>query len=110
PPVAAWVLLGTAVVGAGVGSAFGVVALNKKRDSESQCQPAGCTSTGASLLREANTAAWGADVGFAVSGAALVTAGVLFLTSRRTASARTLLHLAPTVGPRAVGVHVGGRW
>jgi hypothetical protein len=78
-PVLAWGLLGAAVVGAGVGTYFGLHAASKKDDSKGLCNASGCTSEGASLLHDANGAAWVSNIAFAIGGAALIGAIYLFV-------------------------------
>jgi hypothetical protein len=78
PPVLGWALVGVAILGIGAGTYFGLDAAKKKDDGESRCTPAGCTSEGASLLRQANGSAWGSNIGFAIGGIALLGAAYLF--------------------------------
>jgi hypothetical protein len=72
------------VVAAGVGSVFGVLALNSKSKSDAACPTLDnqlrCTGTGSSEMSNAQTQAWVADIGIGVGAAAFVTGVVLMLT------------------------------
>jgi len=108
-PVPAYALFGAGVAGVGVGVAFGLVAIEKKHASQQDCTSAGCTTEGASLLRQANTAAWVSDVAFGV-GVAAAAIGVVYLLASgpKGDSARSFARsgLAVRVGP----LGVGGSW
>jgi hypothetical protein len=114
-PVAGFVVGGAGVAALGVGVVAGVVAANRKHESDSQCAPGGdtCNASGASLLREANTAAWVSDVGFGVGIGALAVAAYLVVTDLRSApsapaaASRTSLVLG---GPGSIGVGVRTTW
>jgi hypothetical protein len=109
-PVAAYVVGGVGLVALGVGTYFGLAAAGKKRDSEKECTPGGCTATGAGLLRDANTAAWASNVGFGVGVASLVVATYLFFTSPRRADGRQSLGISPVFGASALGLGANGAW
>ena len=72
------------VVAAGVGSVFGVLALNKKSSSDSGCPTFDgqlrCSSSGASSMSSAQTDAWVADFGIGIGAVAMVVGGILFAT------------------------------
>jgi hypothetical protein len=109
-PLASYVLAGVGVAGIGVGAYFGVVAANKKHDSGPQCTAAGCSSGGASLLRQANDAAWASDVGFGVGVAALAAAAWFALTAPSSPPRASTVRVAPWIGATAAGVGAGGSW
>jgi hypothetical protein len=79
---AAWIIGGAGVAALGVGSAFGVLALSKRSDSNANCPASGgCTQQGVNLNNQAITYAWVSDFGVGL-GAIGVLAGVyLLLTS-----------------------------
>jgi hypothetical protein len=76
--------IGAGVVAAGVGSVFGVMALNNKSKSDAACpqydSQLRCQPSGADAMSNAQTQAWVADVGIGVGAAAIVTGTVLMLT------------------------------
>lgn len=114
---AGWVLVGSGVALAGVGSFFGVRAFGKRHDSNAQCPTdTTCTARGVSLNDDAKTAAWIADVGV---GLGLVGIGVgtyLLLSSGGTgekpppATASRRLSLDASALPSGGQVTVGGMW
>jgi hypothetical protein len=81
------IALAGGLAGAGVGTAFGVVALNKKSASDDQCPvfdgERRCTLQGVSDMSNARTYAWIADVGFGVAIASLAVGGYLFFSGAR---------------------------
>jgi serine/threonine-protein kinase len=103
--------VGAGVVALGVGSFFGLRALDKRSDSNAQCASGACTPAGGALLDEAKAAAWTSDVAL---GLGLVMAGAgtyLLVTSgapRSPSSAR--LGVAPTVIPGGAGSLLTGAW
>jgi hypothetical protein len=94
--IAALVVGGAGVVGVGVGSYFGLVAMSKKRDSDAQC-PGGatgpCSGSGVSSSKDAESAGNASTIAFAVGLAALAGGAVLWF-------------VAPS-SPRTAGVSVG---
>jgi hypothetical protein len=109
-PLASYVLAGAGMVGIGVGAYFGVVAANKKHDSGLQCMAAGCTSAGASLLHQADSAAWASDIGFGVGLAAIAAAAYLFLSAPSAAPHASALRVGPRLTTRWTGLGVDGAW
>ena len=75
---AAHVALGVSAVSALVGVGTGLVALLRFRPVKGRCTPAGCDPADAKII--ADVQAWGraSDVSFALAGAGLATAGILF--------------------------------
>ncbi|OJY29414.1 MAG: hypothetical protein BGO98_47000 [Myxococcales bacterium 68-20] len=101
----ALVLLGVGVVGAGIGTATGLMTLsNECTKSAKRENPAGCPSSpaGQDKTRAGETTGLIADISFGVSGAALVTALVLYLTAP---SAPTSATVGAAKGARS-GIHV----
>jgi serine/threonine-protein kinase len=104
------IVLGAGVVGVGVGSAFGLVAMSKNNEAlkPENCRTAQlCTPMGLSLTGDAKDAATISTVAFAVGGAALATGLVLWLTSPRTAASA---QVAPLLGPSYAGVSFLRPW
>lgn len=94
--------LGTGAVGVlavGAGIYFGLSAKKKESDSEAYCRPDDkslCSPTGVELLNDAGDFALLANVGFAVGGAALAAAVVLYVTAP-TKPTRAKIELLPRV-------------
>jgi hypothetical protein len=109
-PVATWILAGVGIAGIGVGSYFGVVAWNKKHDSNPQCSATGCSSAGASLLHQADTAAWGSNIGFGVGVVALAAATYLFLATPSGPSHARTLRVGPWMATQSMGLGAAGAW
>jgi serine/threonine-protein kinase len=98
---------GLGVVGLGVGTAFAVVAMNKKSASDKHC-PGGstgpCDPQGVSLSKDAVAAGNLATVGFGVGAAALVGAGVLWFTAPANSSGGgAALRVVPVIGEGSFG-------
>jgi hypothetical protein len=109
-PVGAYVLLGIGAAGIGTGTYFGVLAAAKKHDSSADCSSAGCTSEGASLLQQANSAAWASDVGLGVGVASLLGAAYFYLTRHSSSAPSHALRMAPVLGSSGVGLRAEGVW
>jgi hypothetical protein len=106
-----WITAGVGVVGLGLGTVFGVMAMSDKNaancDASNACQ--------ASSLDSANSAATVSTVGF-IAGGVLLAGGValvLFAPKGDTSSppaASTSLRLSPMVGGRDGGLLLRGAW
>jgi len=97
------------VVSAGVGTYFGVAALNDKTSSDQNCpnDAAGvqrCTQTGVNDMNSANTAAWVSDITIGVGAAAALAGAYLFLTGGADSGQEGAP--GPAMPPAAAGV----RW
>ena len=106
--IGAFVAAGGAAVAVGLGTAFGLRAISKRKESDPLCPDDRCNERGYALDKQAHTAAVVSDVAF---GAGLLAAGAavyLFLTSEDQTHAGLDLRVA--VGPQAVGVKLGARW
>jgi hypothetical protein len=105
--VPAYVLFGVAAAGVGVGTVFGIAALNKASHLSAACQPrSACPSDEQGEIDSANASALASTVGFGVA-IASAAVGTYFLfapptTERATASTKVTLH--PWIGPAAAGV------
>ena len=106
---AGWLIGALGVVGLGVGTAFGVVAIGDKNDANcnslKQCQP--------DALSRAKSAALVADVGL-IGGGVLVALGgafVIFAPSGAHAPTSTgAVRLVPTIGATGGGMSLAGSW
>jgi hypothetical protein len=76
-----FVLGGVGLVGIGVGSAAGVIALNKKSVVDRECEGTSCTQQGLDAAGAGQQAALISTIGFAVGAVALTSGVVLLLTS-----------------------------
>ena len=100
-----WIGLGVGglgVVGIGVGSAFGFVAMSKRDQSNNGSPPPcdstnHCTSDGLSLRQDAKNAANASTIAFIAGGVALAAGAVLYLTAPRAGSSAAVV-----VAPAAI--------
>lgn len=101
---AGWVLGGLGIVGLGVGTVFGIVAMGDKNsahcDASNFCDPG--------PLDSGRSAATGADVGFIAGGALLAGGIVVLLLAPSGGSATGSLHVTPLVGTGIGGASLGG--
>jgi hypothetical protein len=79
--IVALVAGGVGVVGLGVGTAFGLVALSKKSTAQSACPGLCANPDGVSKWSDAVSAANGATVGFVIGGVGLAGAAALWFTA-----------------------------
>jgi hypothetical protein len=107
---AGWVLGGAGVVGLGVGTVFGIMAIGDK--SSANCNANNQCEGGP--LSSAKSAAIGADIGLIAGGVLLATGASLVLLapkanpSHEATSAR--VEIAPRVAPGRGGIVLGGSW
>lgn len=98
------------VVVAGVGIGFGLAARGARSDALATCPPAACTEDAARSAQQQNDRARSqaliANVGYAVAGAAVVGATVLWFTAKP--ARRSSLALAPALGESRGLVVTGG--
>lgn len=98
---------GVAVVGLGVGTAFGVRTLGLKSDVDANCTGRSCSDAGLEANDRARTSATVSTIGFAVGAAGAVAAVILFFAGRP-ASASARAYLLPAGGPDRVSLQAGG--
>jgi hypothetical protein len=97
-----WIGLGVGVVGVGVGTAFGVIALGKASKVNDACTGTHCPPSTKSDVDSGRSAATISTIGFAVGGAGLIAAAVGYLVlSKPSASA---LRVVPFVTANGAGV------
>jgi hypothetical protein len=93
------------VVGIAIGTALGVIAINKKGEVDDLCPDLNnCTEEGIAVNDEAKTAATVSTVGFIAGGALLVTGIVLWVALPSSSDAEASVGLSPT------GLRVQGRF
>lgn len=118
--IAALVAGAVGVVGLGVGSGLGGAALAQwgavKSGEHCQLDPSGklipnrCDATAIAMGRNADTLATASNVSFAIGGAGLVAAGILWLTARSNPRPAAARWVAPLVSPGGLGVAAGARF
>jgi hypothetical protein len=110
PPAAAWVVGAIGLGAIATGTYFGIRAAINKSESQTYCQPAGCTAQGAALLSDASGDACAADVAVGV-GAALVAGAVYWIwSSSRRSPGPVSWRLAPSAGVRSLALSAGASW
>jgi len=114
---APWIisLAGVGAVGVGVGTVYALLAKSRYEDSKADCDRDDvnvCGPAGIAQRSEARTRGDIATVGFAAGGAALVAAGVVWLTSGSSGpvAASSRLSPAPTLAPGLAMLSMRGRF
>jgi hypothetical protein len=107
----AYVAGGVGVVGVGVGSVFGLVAMSNWNRARGECTSgtAGCSADALSLESTVRSQALVSTIAFGVGAAGLVGAAILFWSAPRNASG-VAWSVGPTVDGGRVGASVGGRF
>jgi predicted benzoate:H+ symporter BenE len=106
---------GVGLAALGVGSVFGVEALQKRRDSDALCNGNTCRAqAGVDLNADAQRFATYANVGIGVGVVGLVAGTYLVLTSGAPNSVRAStagrLRLSPMIGAGCSAVDLSGTW
>ncbi|MEO6420860.1 MAG: hypothetical protein ABIP39_15715 [Polyangiaceae bacterium] len=103
-------VIGVGVVGAALGTVFGLNATSKHNDAKANCNAdqSACTSMGVDQMKDARSAATLSTVAFIVGGAAIAGGAVLYLTAPKKERSSTLQALH--VSPSGTGVVLGGAW
>jgi serine/threonine-protein kinase len=97
---------GVGVIGVGVGTAFGIIAISKKNNAQSICPGAECpTQAGSSDWSNAGSAGNVSTIGFIVGGIGLAGAAPLWFTAPRGGATS-----AAQVGLGPGSLHVTGTW
>ncbi len=97
---------GVGVVGLGIGTAFGVIAISKKNDAENACPQTVClTADGPGKWHDAKSAATVSTIGFIVGGVGIAGAAALWFTAPKEGAA-----LITQVGLGLGGIQVRGTW
>lgn len=113
--VAGLIVGGAGVAGLALGTAFGVVTLNKKSALETSCggNIGSCAATPGSLEADresAKSVATVSTVSFIVGGVALAGGAALYLTAPKGAPASGRVRVAPAIGRNEGGLMMAGTW
>jgi hypothetical protein len=106
--IVALVTGGVGVVGLGVGTAFGLVAMSKQ--SSANCPKNVCPSDpAAQTIRDAESAGTISTIAFVAGGVLAATGVVLFVVAPKAPSTSAAsLRVTPSVGPGTMGLGLGG--
>lgn len=116
-PALGYAVAGAGIIALGVGTFFGIRALNRNQDSEASCV-GGCDAEGARLSREAMTDAWisNAAIGMGIVGVTVGTIAVLTSGKQpasdatNTAACVRGLCASPLARSHGGGIAVQARW
>jgi hypothetical protein len=100
--IAAIAATGAGVVGLGIGTVFGVMAMSKKSDAQSACPDRCADQAGVALWSDAKSAGNVSTIAFVIGGLGVAAGAALWLTAGSDA--------APQVGVGPASVTVRGRW
>lgn len=97
-------LLAAGGLGVGLGSVFGLQAIGKRDDADAFCNEQTCSQEGLDLLDESRSRATVSNVAFGVGLAAIVGAGVVWLTAPEAES--NAAQVGAAVGPNSAQISV----
>jgi hypothetical protein len=105
----AYIGLGVAAVGIGVGSIFGAIALGNKSDLDSQCQNKTCPNSSQDSISAMSRNATISTIGFAVGVIGVGVAVVDFIIAKphvvEEKSGKNGFQIAPMIGPGSAGFY-----
>ena len=107
-----YVLFGVGLVGTGVGSYYGVHAIQLRKDSDHYCTP-GCSQRGVDLNNQAKSAAWISNIGIGLGAVGIVVGGYMLIKTPAPlpkADDAVTLRVVPEISREAAGLSVGGVW
>jgi len=100
------VLAGGGLVGVGLGTYFGLRAIDKEKKADEKCSPTLCQEQADyDNSDQAHSAATGSTISFIAGGALLAAGAVVFFTAPSKSSS---VGLSPVVGPGFAGLRIGG--
>jgi hypothetical protein len=100
------VLAGGGLVGVGLGTYFGLRAIDKEKQADEKCSPSLCQEKADyENSDQAHSAATGSTISFIAGGALLAAGAVVFFTAPSKSSS---VGLSPVVGPGFAGLRIGG--
>ncbi len=113
-PALGYVLFGAGLVGAGVGTYYGLRAISLRKDSDDRCV-SGCTQEGVDLNNQAKTAAWISDFGIGLGVVGVAIGGYMLLKTpeppaKTEETKETTFRVVPELTSTRAGVTVGGTW
>ena len=100
-----WAFVGAAVVGLGVGTFFGIRAIDKRKESDEHCPADRCDQLGVDLNDSAKSSANVANVAIGLGVVSAIVGGVLILGAPK-AETRAV-RITPTVGPSIAAISLG---
>lgn len=104
---AGWVFVGAAVVGLGIGSYFGLRAIDKRNESDEHCPNDRCDQLGVDLNDSAKSSANVANVAIGLGLVSAVVGGVLILGAPKAHMEPRTVRVTPTIGPSIAAISVG---
>jgi len=100
------VLAGGGLVGVGLGTYFGLRAIDKEKQADKNCSPTLCQEKADfESSDQAHSAATGSTISFVAGGALLAAGAVVFFTAPSKSSS---VGLSPVVAPGFAGIRIGG--
>jgi hypothetical protein len=114
-PIAGYLLVGAGLVSIGIGSFFGVRAIQYRHDSNDACAN-GCSQEGVDLNNQAKSAAWISNIGLGVGLVGVGIGSYVVLTSgpsdtdKPKETADRSIRVVPDVGSTYASVTVRGSW
>jgi hypothetical protein len=100
---------GVGIVGIGVGSVFGVIAMSKNNSTSGHCNGSVCDAPTIATLGDARTDATVSTVGFVAGGVLLAAGAVLYLTAPKGAPSTGLV-VSPGAAGSFAGLTLQGGW
>lgn len=104
---AGWVFVGAAVVGIGVGTVFGLRAIDKRKESDEHCPDDRCDQMGVDLNESAKSAANVANVAIGLGLVSAIVGGVLILGAPKAHMEPRTVRVTPTIGPSIAAISLG---
>jgi serine/threonine-protein kinase len=104
-----WVMMGVGIGGVGIGTYFGVKAMSQNSKAESgSCDNNTCErKSDLDLVNSARDMATGANIAFAVGGAAIIGGVITYWLAPKAQTAR--YHISPQLAQNGFGLEIGGR-
>lgn len=100
-----WLGLGVGVIGVGVGSVFGIVALGKASNVKDACEGSHCPPSSKDDVDAGRSAATISTVGFIVGGAGIITAAIGYFVLSKPSSPQAGARMTPFVTATGLGLH-----
>jgi hypothetical protein len=104
PNVLLFAGLGLAVVGVGVGAAFGIVSMGHKSDADASCRDGKCPPPAYDALDAANTTATISTIGFVAAGVGVGIAAAGLLLAKKPAAQTASPQVTPVIGAGSAAI------